>query len=223
MAHPHAEHMQHKVEKSRVASITKGYARGGFVHSDAPQDRSLVKRLVKPAALKADGGAVKARADRPSRKRGGRVNKGATVNVIVGAPQGEAAAPAPMPPMAALPPPVPRPMMPPPGGPPMPPPSPVPGMGPMPPRSAGGRTYARGGRVGVNKGSAVYEAGVKAGTQVSHDPGKNDLKDMGRGKPITYKTGGAVEHPLRGGLAPHLPGGAGGGKARLAKERMAKR
>lgn len=227
--HPHAEHRQSKVERSRVAKLTRGYATGGAVHSDAAEDRAMVRKMIKPKSLKVEGGDVKARADRPGRKRGGRVGKGkaTTVNVIVagqgGQQQPPGVLPVPMPPPgpppgAALPPGGP-PMLPPGAGPGLP-----PGMGPgMPMRASGGRAYAKGGRVGVNKGSAVYEAGVKAGTQVSHSPGKNDLKDMGRGKPITYATGGAVEHPAKGAMAPHLPGGAGGGEARLAKAAMAKR
>jgi hypothetical protein len=67
---------------------------------------------------------------------------------------------------------------------------------------------------------------------------KNDQKDVGRGKPITYKRGGAVagndghknfstpkRHPDRDeapkaakAITPHLPGGSGGGAARLKKQ-----
>ncbi len=68
---------------------------------------------------------------------------------------------------------------------------------------------------------------------MQHSDGKNDLKDIGRGKPITFKSGGRVrsfyakggkvESPQ--GIAPatKLPGGAGGGKGRLAKEHRAER
>lgn len=38
---------------------------------------------------------------------------------------------------------------------------------------------------------------------------------------IGFKTGGPVNAPTHGGMAPHLPSGSGGGKARMAKERMA--
>ena len=89
----------------------------------------------------------------------------------------------------------------------------------MPPRRSGGRAYASGGAV---KDGPAWKEGLRSGTQVQHSPGKMDGKDIGRGKPITYKTGGKVEAP-QGVSAPHLPGGSGGGEARLAKERMAKR
>ena len=222
--HPHNEHRQSKVEKRRVGHITHGYASGGAVHSDEAEDKALVKKMVKPKALKMEGGKVKHRADRPGRAHGGRMNKkhGTTVNVInaghpsmpppmagVGAPPAMAA-----PPVAPAMPPHP-PMAPPMAGPPgMPPPM-------MPPRKSGGRVhkYAKGGR--VNEGSKVYEESMKAGTQISHDPGKNDGKDLHRGKPITYATGGRIYSPEKGGMGPKLEGGAGGGEARLEKEKRA--
>ena len=97
---------------------------------------------------------------------------------------------------------------------------------PMPPpgiRRSGGRTYARGGAV---SGPAWVE-GNRAGTQVQHTDGKMDGPNIGRGKPITYKKGGRVARKTGGriyapeaahtAMAPHLPGGAGGGLARLRK------
>lgn len=241
MAHPLNEHRQHKVERSRVHTMTKGYASGGSVkHSDAAEDKKLVKGMVKKAALRADGGAVKARADRPARKKGGRVKKSnTTVNVITGghapvAGLGAAMPPPGPPPMAAAPPAMPpRPMMPPPGAP-----GPgAPGLppGPMmpPPHRDGGRVHAykKGGRVGVNTGSSVYEEGVKAGTQIQHSDGKNDGKDLHRGRVITYASGGKVQKraaggtiyaPEKGGMGPKLEGGAGGAEARIEKAARAK-
>lgn len=92
---------------------------------------------------------------------------------------------------------------------------------------------ARGGQVHKPHGSPVFNESVREGTQVQHDPGKNDLKDMGRGKPVTFKSGGRVRSfYARGGkveasdkveAASKLPGGSGGGKARLAKEHRAER
>lgn len=156
----------------------------------------------------ATGGAVVERA------RGGRT-KGTNVNVII-SPSASPPNAGMAPPMAGPPPMPPRPPMAPPGA----------GIGPAPPmmppggpRSSGGRTYATGGAV---LGPA-WKEGRKAGTQVQHAPGKNDGKDLGRGKPITYATGGAVEHPMKGGMAPKLPGGAGGGLARIKKQNVARK
>lgn len=189
-----------------------------------------------------EGGAAKERMDRPGRARGGRAPKksGNHVNVIV-APQGHAMGGPPMAPGlggagAAMMPPPPHPM-PPPGGPPMGGPGLPPGMPPggppmggppgmpppgMPPRRAGGRTYARGG--GVKSGPA-WESSLRAGTQVQHnESGKTDQKDVGRGKPVTYATGGAIEAPKgHKGMAPKLGGGAHGGMARLQKAHRAAR
>lgn len=240
MSHPHNESRQHHVEKRRAHEMTKGYASGGSVkHADKAEDKKLVKGMVKKAALRADGGAVKARADRPARKKGGRVNhKGTTVNVITGghAPvAGLGTAPMAPPPMAAAPPPMPPrpPMMAPPGAPGPGAPGLPPGAPPMmPPHRDGGRvsTYKKGGRVGVNKGSPVFEESMKAGTQISHDAGKNDLKDMNRGKVITYAKGGKVQRRASGGpiysdsakMGPEFSGGAGGAEARIEKAKRAK-
>jgi hypothetical protein len=256
MAHPFASQRQSKVEHSRVAGITKAYATGGAVKP--PQ-------MLKPKTtiMKAEGGPVSARLDRPGRASGGRVGKATTVNVIVaptpsGAAEGAAPPPmaAPKPPMGAAPPPPPGMPM---GGPP-------PGGPPMPMRANGGAvkspkgdvkplpmtpsqrasfqkrwqnadsddaldrigkdaakygvdtsTYrARGGAV-KSKGAGVFAEGKREGTKVQHADGKDDGKDIGRGKPITYKTGGRVEAP-RAVDAPHAKGGGGGGLSRIDKQ-----
>jgi hypothetical protein len=170
----------------------------------------------------------------------------------------------PRPPMAPPP-------MPPGGAPPMPPPGAMPPGGAMPPRPGmmpppGMPMRARGGRI---KDGAAWNEGLKAGTQVQHADGKSDGKDIGRGKVVTFKTGGGVIKTFRAGggvgqtsgsagpggpykltyartkepLAPDvkramggraeapkgvesaskLPGGSGGGEARLAKEHRAER
>jgi hypothetical protein len=88
---------------------------------------------------------------------------------------------------------------------------------------------AKGGR--VNQGSPVFEEGRRNGTQVSHDTGKNDLKDMNRKRVVTFMaggrvsraTGGRVESPDGVAKATKLPGGGGGGEARLAKAHRAAR
>lgn len=229
MAHPHAGIRQNKVEKSRVAKITKGYASGGGVHSDEAEDKKLIKKMVRKKALTAEGDSPAYRADRPGRKRGGRVKGGKTVvNVITNS----APPPAPMPPVAGLggPPPMPpgpppmaaKPPLPPGGAPGMP-----PGLPPgMPMRKRGGR---------VNDGTKVFDKSMKeAGERpITHDKGKNDLKDMNRGRVVTFKTGGGVvsfrakggrvEAPQGVAPATDLPGGAGGGEGRLAKAHRAAR
>ena len=223
MAHPHHEHRQHKVEHRRVAHITKGYAHGGAVHGDEAEDRRLIHQEVKKSALKVDGKHAKHRADKPHRARGGRTNRkgGKTVvNVIAGGAHPPMAVPAPMAPpigpAAAPPMPVPPPRPPMPG--PMAGAPPVPG---MPPRRSGGRAYKAGGRVADGP---AWKEGLRAGTQVTHVPAKDVvLKNLGRGKPVTYKTGGRIEASNAVEPATKLPGGAGGGEGRLAKEKRAAR
>lgn len=191
--HPFNEHRAHKHEKSRVGHIAKGYASGGAVHHDEAEDKKLIKKMISThdneATEMAGDKRGKPRADRPNRARGGKVkgkHKGVNVNVIV-APQGDGAKPPmPMPPPGG-------PMAgPPPGAPPMRPPmAPPPGVGApgaMPPpgmRAHGGRAYASGG--------AVKSVGMNVGTKVQHSPGKSDGKDIGRGRVVTFRTGGAVK------------------------------
>lgn len=257
MAHPFSEHRQTAKEHSRVAHITKGYASGGAVHSDEAEDKGLVKKMVKKTALKMDGKKAKHRMDRPHRAKGGRVKKGGktNVNVIVGQHPGMGAAPPMMPPpgAAAAPPMMPHPPMPPVGGPPgappigAMPPGGAPGM-PMPPpgmpHKNGGRAYAKGGAVKSGPGWIESE---KNKTPVQHADGKDDGKDIGRGKVVTYKkggrvgqtptgsnpdadtgggilkraTGGPIEAPAK--MGPKLSGGAGGGEGRLEKAKRARK
>ena len=147
MGHPYQNLRQSKVERSRVDKITDGYD-----HPDAPQDKALVRTMVKAKALRARGGKIDGKHAAPrldKYARGGKVKgKGSTnVNVIIapqggGAGAGAGAAVMPKPPMPAMPPP---PMAGPPGAP--------PGAGgpPMPPgmmpHARGGRAYATGGKV----------------------------------------------------------------------------
>lgn len=227
MAHPFNEHRRHKVEHARVGKITAGYE-----HGDAGEDKRMISRMVKASALKrASGGRVdserdavavtdtppRQRLDRPVRARGGRAkHKGTNVNITIGqhGPPSPpalpmAGAPGSMMPTAMPPRP---PMLPPPGA--MPP-GPVPGV-----RSHGGRAYAKGGAV---KSGPAWTSSMKNRAPFVGQSGqtnKNDVHNVGRGKPVTYKTGGAVEHPVKGAMAPHLPGGAGGGLARLRKRKI---
>ncbi len=181
----------------------------------------------------AKGGAVK--------KKGNTART--IVNVITGGhPAGGAVPPGPPPPPMGIAGPPPGGMAPPPmaAKPPMPPMGPgaggPPGGPPMPLR-------AKGGRVHKPHGSPVFNEGLKAGTQVQHTDGKDDGKDIGRGRVVTFFAGGKVskgggygpkQTPTRAkggrvespqGIAPatRLPGGSGGGKGRLAKEHRAER
>lgn len=225
MSHPLNEHRAHRHEKARINHILKGYASGGGVHSDEAEDAKLIRKEVKASALKhgehhSHGGKAHHRADKPHRASGGRVkhkNKGTVVNINVGGQGEHPPMPMPPPPPAAAAPPPPPPAPPP--RPPMMPPGGPPGMPPgMPPRAMGGRAYASGGGI---KSGPTWEEGIKAGTHPHNIPGKNDGKDIGRGKQITYKTGGAIEAPRTGVLTPHLPAGSGGGTARMIKEKRA--
>ena len=253
MSHPFAKHRQTAVEHSRVGHITKGYKSGGAVkHSDAKQDRKLIKSMI-DKAIHPEGAKSKHRMDRPHRAKGGSVKKkGNTaktiVNVITGGhPAGGAVPPGPPPPPmgiagpppGGMPPPMAAkpPMMPPPGagGP--------PGAPPMPMRASGGRVQTPTG-TGVapmnnsskkTSGSPVFNASTRNGTQVSDGDGNNkdDSKNIGRGRVVTfasggkvkrfYAKGGRVESPDGVAKASMLPGGSGGGKGRLAKERRAER
>lgn len=248
MSHPMNHARAHHVEKSRVSHLTKGYKSGGAVkHADAAEDRKLIKSMVKKTDLKAEGDKSKHRMDRPKRAHGGKVgkkhgNSKTVINILTG---GDKAAPPPMPMPppgvgpAAMPPPGPPmgakpPMMPPPdaGGPP-------PG---MPMRARGGKVQTPAGS-GIapntkdaerNKGSKVFNQSLKNGTQISGTGNnKSDGKDVSRGRVVTFATGGGVksfrayggrvESPQGVAPATRLPGGSGGGEARLAKEHRAER
>jgi hypothetical protein len=81
------------------------------------------------------------------------------------------------------------------------------------------KVRAKGG--GVKSGPA-WEEGKKHGTHVQPSAAKSvDMKNMHRGKPITYSAGGTVKGPINSsqGVDPatKLPGGGGGGAGRRAK------
>jgi hypothetical protein len=172
-------------------------ARGGKIRDYDPKGNGDQNYLEKEASREKD-----AEHSMIERARGGRIKKPHTqVNVMIAPqhPMGPGAMPGPVPMPAAGPPPAaampPRPPMVPPQGAPMAPPQMMapqmlPPGAPPPIRNRGGRTYARGGAV---KDGPAWKEGLRNGTQVSHSPGKNDTAKIGRGRPITYKTGGAVE------------------------------
>ncbi len=235
MSHPFAAHRQHHVEHERVKHIAKGYASGGSVSAQVPSDGLTDDQKAMQNAMgqgkrsggKVSGGKTKHRADRVHRARGGKVHgkhAKTVVNVITGGHGAPGGAPMGGPPM--MPPPAPAMAMPPrppiapaPGAAVVPPPGV--GAGPPPPgmiRHAGGRAYADGGAV---KPGPAWKEGLRSGTQVQHDDGKNDGKDIGRPKPITYRKGGAVEASKK--MGPDMDGGAGGGVGRLEKAKRAAR
>ena len=82
-----------------------------------------------------------------------------------------------------------------------------------------GASKLPGGSGGAVKDGPTWKEGVRNGTQVQHSPGKSDTANIGRSKVVTYKTGGAVEASNKVEPATKLPGGSGGARARLAKEK----
>lgn len=209
MAHPFNKFRGDNVSRSRVADLTSGYDGGGITK---PGNSAT------PTKQRARGGAVMDDDTPMARASGGRAKKGATVvNVIMGGQQQPPAPPPPMPmppppgPMAGPPPGPPPGAMPPPG---LPPGGPPPGMGGPPP---GMPMRARGG--------GVKSIGMDVGTKVQHDKAKAvDIKNMNRKRVVTFNTGGGVKSFMAGGgvsPATKLPGGSGGGAARLAKVRKA--
>jgi hypothetical protein len=243
MAHPYQQHKDYKVQRNRVGFITKGYASGGAVvpqlatggaaTAKARGNRDAMAVMGKPAAARLDKPMRGTAGIVPGRAKGGRTKGHKTnVNVIV-APHGGAMGGAPPVPAGMAPPSVPNAMPPVPprpvGPPPMmgaaPPPGMPPGMPPMGPRSRGGRTYASGGAV---KSGPAWNEGLKAGTPVQHTNGKMDGASIGRGKPITYKRGGAVQRKTGGPIyskdapmGPKFDGGSAGGIARIEKAKRA--
>lgn len=209
MSHPFNEKRAHKVDRERVGRIAhhepmlhphtaKYRARGG--HVDAGEDEALIKKTVKKGCMRADGGAVKARADKAVRRaKGGRAEKkghGKTnVNVIVAPGHGAGGPSAPMPAMAPPMPPRPPVAAPPPPSAGMAGPPPVPAAGPggMPPRSIGGRAYKTGGAAlekgGKHKPKIVSK--VK-GEQVEADGGGYTKGTNNFGAPAR-RMGGKVE------------------------------
>ncbi len=246
MSHPYNKFRQSNVERARVKGIV-GRAAGGKVHPDAEQDKKLIRSMIGKSLGEIGGVKAKMRMDRPMRAAGGKVGgagKKATtvVNVITG---GAAAAPPPPPPPMMPPP---GPMAGPPPAPPMgPPPGAMgqpPGAGgppmepPMPMRARGGGVKSKGMDVGtkvqhdkgkndlgdINRPRVVTfktGGGVKsfmAGGGRAPQP--SDLYEPDQVKRLETQraAGGGVRDKVAS--ATKLPGGAGGGLARLAKRKQ---
>jgi hypothetical protein len=163
-------------------------------HPDVAMDKALIHKHEQAKHPGEELTALK-KGGTPHRSTGGAVKKPATnINIVIAPKEGVAPTPAPGS-LAALPPaPLPPMPMPPPTGGPIDGP-PIPGLPPM--RKAGGRV------------TKVKAASLKAGTQVQHAPGKDDLKDIRNYPPITKASGGKVY--------PKMTAGAGTGEGRLEK------
>jgi hypothetical protein len=200
----------------------KGLKRGGHAMWPAERDKVMVDRVREEAMMPKESAAharlamshSKHGGKVPHRATGGRVKKGKAhtqVNIVMGAhpnrtpmpemvPMTGAGMVAPVRPPMALGPTA--------GGPP-----PLPagaGAAPLPPPMR-----ARGGKVQDEKKAKLTPAkveGMKAGTQVTHTSGKNDLLDIRDYPPITKRAGGGVGHKF-----PKMEYGAGSGEGRLEK------
>lgn len=248
MAHPFNQFRNHMVQKTRVPKIA-GPMHSGASHSDAAADKELIRKMVKPTAMRADGGAVRHRADRPARANGGSVptpkprpagkepgpsdlyspadqkrleNQRARGGRVKGTTVNVIVAPKQNDMPAAPPMAAMPPPMPP--KPPMAMPAPVPPMGVQ--SGLGGMPpmppRSDGGRA-YKRGGAVSDSS-KGGTQVQHSGNKSDAQNIGRKAVITKATGGAIYSDGRKGKQmAWLKGvGAGGGEGRLKKARHEK-
>lgn len=185
------EHSKRK--DARAMLLRMGYKSGGHVkaHGDKAEDEAMIKKEVKPAALKklkdggcADGGAARPRADRL--KRGGRAKhkKGAhvQVNVINAAHQQPKPVPVPIPVPAGAGAGGPPPPGMPPGGPPM----------PHDPNAGAG------GPMGLKRGGRAKKMKI------------DNQRDSKAGMPMGhFKKGGRTGYPI--------DDGAGGGLGRMEK------
>jgi hypothetical protein len=211
MAHPYQSHREVHAGQKRAKEMAKHYKRGGKVHGDEAEDKTLIKKMLKEhdkAEHKATGGAAVSRLDK--RARGGGVKKGSKghhthINIMVapkggdaGPPPGLGAGGPPPPPMGGgAPPMVPKgPMPPPPGGPMG---GGPPGMPPgMPPPGAGGPPKPPG---MMKRGGKVY-SGLSSKANIEHWAKRT-------GENTRYAKGGMV----------HMTAGSRSGEGRLEKEK----
>jgi hypothetical protein len=84
-----------------------------------------------------------------------------------------------------------------------------------------GKPRAKGGKVEGKKSEAdmVGKTGIGTRTPIQHSGNKSDTQNIGRGKPITYATGGPVEANGRAGkqMGPDFGAGGHSGVGRLRK------
>jgi hypothetical protein len=229
MAHPFNELRSHKVQRKRVSSITGGLASAAV--PGLPMAPKAAGIAAPEMPMRADGGAVSARADRVARKAGGRVGNGKTnINIIVAPKSGDApataGAPPPLPPKPPMAPPPPVPAM---GAPPG-----LGGMPPMPPgmppggHSEGGRAYKKGGAVRAKSDASVkgpLGTGIGDRTPIQHSGNKSDTQNIGRKPVITKAAGGAIYADGRKGKQMAWnkgPSGGGGGLQRIAAAKRRK-
>ncbi len=232
-----------RMDGGRVKQRADRRARGGAVY---PKEGSEAQAQVRKKLAFANKPTMRASGGRTKKHKGTTVNIiNSPGHAAGGPPMPPPGMMPPRPPVApgpptGMPPAAAPPAAPPPMSPAVRPMAPPMGMpGPMPPRRGGGRTYAKGGAV---KSGPAWEEGVHAGTKPHNSPGKKDGKDIGRGRQITYAkggavgprlvqfyaggavkraTGGKVESPQGVAPATKLPGGGGGGEARLTKAHRA--
>jgi hypothetical protein len=208
--------LHEKREASYGAHSTSKHPGKAGGHSDAAEDRAMIKTMVKPSALsRADGGKIAAdgREDpkrmmsandlmRPKlmggsglndRKSGGKVKKGKSkthINIIVGQPAQDREKPVPVP-------------IPVPGG----------GAGGMPPAAMGPKPP-----MPMPQGGPMAGLGGIGGT--AGLPRKGGGPVDGPGSPVPGAPSKAPGIPHKKGGAVHLTGGAGGGRGRLQKNHM---
>ena len=89
-----------------------------------------------------------------------------------------------------------------------------------------GKPRAKGGAVEGKKSAADKRGmtGIGERTPIQHSGNKSDTQNIGRGKPFSYKTGGAIYADGRDGhqMGPNLHAGSASGVGRLKKLAMGK-
>ena len=176
MAHPYAAHREHKAGKARAHHISGLKSGGRAKHSDAAEDRKMIKHAVHAHEAHMHGGKAKTRLDKFARGGKTKDKHHTQVNVAVVAPHHKSPGGAGAPPDLGATPPAPPPVGGPPPGMGAPPPmgapmgGPPPGSG-MPPMKRGGRAYKSGGGIKMKGGAMSGEgrlAKAKAAAKANH-------------------------------------------------------